>query len=92
MLMASGEVIAARKHRSNAFEDTVCTQTCKPAVPSAKPAARFMNSEATQLRFYSAKVLSASKARLTGFLGARNIVRTRTKCPGGQRCEIPDAG
>jgi hypothetical protein len=60
MLMGSGEMIAARKHRLNAAEDTVCIQTCKPAFPRAKAAARFMNRDAVELRFYSAKAFFAS--------------------------------
>jgi hypothetical protein len=60
--MDSGEMIAARIHRLNALEDTVCIQTCKPAFPRAKAVARFMNREAGQLRFYSAKLRFASTA------------------------------
>jgi hypothetical protein len=90
--MGSGEMIASLKHRLNAFEDTVCIQTCKPGVPWAKPVARFMNREAEQLRFYSAKVPFASKVRLTGFRGARTIVRIRTKCPRRRMTRNLDAG
>jgi hypothetical protein len=81
MLMGSGKMIAARKHCLNAVEDTVCIQTCKPALPRANPVARFMNRDAGQLRFYSAKALFAHEGRLTGFRRARKIVRIRTKCP-----------
>jgi hypothetical protein len=35
-------------------KDTVCVQTCKPRVPAAQRAARFMNSEARQTSFYAA--------------------------------------
>jgi len=46
----------------------------------AEPVARFMNRDAVQLRFYAAKAVFRCEGRLTGFRGARNIVRVRTKC------------
>jgi len=39
-----------------------------------------MNRDAMQLRFYAAKAVFRREGRLTGFRGARNIVRVRTKC------------
>jgi hypothetical protein len=56
MLTGSGEMIAARNHRLNASEDTVCIQTCKRARAERKWFARFMNRDAGQLGFYSAAV------------------------------------
>jgi hypothetical protein len=84
MLMGSGKMIAARKHRLNALEDTVCIQTCKPGFPKATPVAWFMNRDAGQLRFYAAKLFFRFAGRLTGFRGARTIICIRTKCPGGE--------
>ena len=65
----------------NPCEDTVCIQTCKLGIPPPKPLARFMNSRGRQLSFYSAAAFFGSRRRLTGFRGARKIVRIQTKCP-----------
>ena len=66
---------------SNAFEDTVCIQTCKPGVPPLMPCCPVyeQTGEANGLLFGSG--LLRAQGRLTAFGRARNIIRIRTRCP-----------
>jgi len=67
------------KLRGRLSKDTVCVQTCKRGHPALQRVARFMNSEARQMSFYTATAIFRRRGRLTGFRSARNIVRVRTK-------------
>jgi hypothetical protein len=61
-------------------EDTVCVQTCKLGFPRAGTLCPFY--EQGGLLFGSGRF--GFNGRLTGFRGARNIVRVRTKFPAAQ--------
>jgi hypothetical protein len=86
--MGSGEMLRLANHSLNVVEDTVCVQTCKPAV------LRQTRCSVYEQRCGAVEVLFGNgdfrfDGRLTGFRGARNIVRIRTKCPAANDAKIP---
>ncbi len=74
----SGPGGCAAKHQSNACEDTVCIQTCKPACRHRSSCPVYGHrAEAIELLFGTG--FFQVRGRLTGFGSARNIVRIRTR-------------
>src|SRR5258708_3002870 len=79
----SRPLVALQNIAINPCEDTVCIQTCKPAVPS-EAVCPVCKQDARAIELLFGNGLFSFQTRLTVFRHARNIVCIRTKCPAGE--------